>query len=466
MSAGTSRSRPNLRLVRKAFLIAGLVAALAWATSARAAPPAVSVTASPDYGRAPLQVTLTAAGDAATYHWKLGDGSGADGAVVQHTYRHPGKYHAVVTATGVLTGEVAQASVKVTAYSLSLHTASPATYGRRLLFKGVLRPARAGNTVVLRRSGKTVGTARVGPAGRYRIRPLITKPGTFQVLSGQARSRFFTVRVRPILEASLAGTGVVHTRLAVVAKLRPAAAGTVRVRVFRNGRQLRMVEREGPVRVRLKTQHPQEYKVRVQVIPTAGYAATGQVLQASVFFPALGLGSAGSSVSLLQQRLRAQRYMLRGVTGHYGYDTYEAVLAFQKVHWLSRTGRVDARFWHVLLHSSVPAARYRGPGLHFEVDKSRQVLFDVSGGVVTRVIHVSTGATGNTPLGVWHVYSKTAGYNAKGMYDSLYFVGGFAIHGYADVPPYPASHGCVRIPIWIAPILYETHPYGTTVYIY
>lgn len=465
MSAGRSSSRPNDRLVRKAFLVAGLVAALAWATSARAAPPAVSATASPDRGKTPLQVTLTAAGDAATYHWKLGDGAGADGAVVQHTYRHPGKYVATVTATAS-TGETAQATARVTAYSLSLYAASPATYGKRLLFRGVLRPSRAGNTVVLKRNGKTVGTARVGPAGRYRIRPRITKPGIFQALSGQARSRFFTVRVRPILEASLAGTGVVHTRLAVLAKLRPAVAGTVRVRVFRNGRQLRMVEREGPVRVRLKTQHPQDYKVRVQVIPATGYAATGRVLQASVFFPGLGLGSAGSSVSLLQQKLRDQHYMLRGVTGHYGYDTYEAVLAFQKVHWLSRTGRVDARFWHVLLHSSVPAPRYRGSGLHFEVDKSRQVLFDVSGGVVTRVIHVSTGATGNTPLGVWHVYSKTAGYNAKGMYDSLYFVGGFAIHGYADVPPYPASHGCVRIPIWIAPILYETHPYGTTVYIY
>lgn len=465
MSAGRFTSRTNVRLVRRAFLVAGLVAALAWASSARAAPPAVSATASLRSGKAPLQVALTAAGDPATYHWKLGDGSGADGAVVQHTYRHPGKYVALVTATAP-GGETAQASVKINAWSLTLKGSTPALYGARLLFRGMLRPARAGSTVVLRRNGKTVGTARTGPAGRYRIRPRITKPGTFQAVSGQAQSRFFTVRVRPILEASLAGTGVVRTRLAVVARLRPAVAGTVRLRVFRNGRQLRVVERRGPIRVRLKTQHPQDYKVRVQVLPAEGYAPTQQVLEASVFFPGLGIGSVGQSVRLLQQRLRDQHYMLRGVSGHYGYDTYEAVLAFQKVHWLSRTGRVDARFWHVLLHSSIPAPRYRGPGLHFEVDKSRQVLFDVSGGRVTRVVHVSTGATGNTPVGVWHVYSKTAGFNAKGMYDSLYFVGGFAIHGYADVPPYPASHGCVRIPIWIAPIMYASHPYGTTVYIY
>ena len=114
----------------------------------------------------------------------------------------------------------------------------------------------------------------------------------------------------------------------------------------------------------------------------------------------------------------------------------------------------------------MPRARYHGSGLHFEVDKARQVLFDVLGGQVIRVIHVSTGATGNTPVGAFHTYYKEPGFNQKGMYDSEYFIRGFAIHGYAEVPPYPASHGCVRIPIWIAPILYFTHPLGTPVYIY
>jgi lipoprotein-anchoring transpeptidase ErfK/SrfK len=171
-------------------------------------------------------------------------------------------------------------------------------------------------------------------------------------------------------------------------------------------------------------------------------------------------------VAMLQRTLRSQHYMLKGVTGRFGTDTYEAVLAFQKVHRMARTGRVTAGVWRVMVHSKTPHARYRGPGLHFEVDKTRQVLFDVLGGHVIRVIHVSTGATGNTPVGTFHTYYKEPGFNAKGMYDSEYFIGGFAIHGYADVPPYPASHGCVRIPIWIAPILYFSHPLGTPVYIY
>ena len=58
------------------------------------------------------------------------------------------------------------------------------------------------------------------------------------------------------------------------------------------------------------------------------------------------------------------------------------------------------------------------------------------------------------------------GYNAKLMYFSSFFIGGFAIHGYSSVPPYPASHGCVRVPIWVAVRLYELASYGYEVDVY
>ena len=47
-----------------------------------------------------------------------------------------------------------------------------------------------------------------------------------------------------------------------------------------------------------------------------------------------------------------------------------------------------------------------------------------------------------------------------------YFLRGFAIHGYPEVPAYPASHGCVRIPMWLAPKLFEQIPMGSAIYIY
>jgi lipoprotein-anchoring transpeptidase ErfK/SrfK len=52
-----------------------------------------------------------------------------------------------------------------------------------------------------------------------------------------------------------------------------------------------------------------------------------------------------------------------------------------------------------------------------------------------------------TILGSFRFYSKTPGTNAKGMVFANYFIRGYAIHGYADVPPYAASHGCLRVPV-------------------
>ena len=83
---------------------------------------------------------------------------------------------------------------------------------------------------------------------------------------------------------------------------------------------------------------------------------------------------------------------------------------------------------------------------------------------MTKVVHVSTGATGNTPLGSWQVYRKSAGGTRCSGPDVL--KGGFAIHGYPSVPAFPASHGCVRVPMWIAPSLFSANDYGATVVVH
>jgi lipoprotein-anchoring transpeptidase ErfK/SrfK len=44
-----------------------------------------------------------------------------------------------------------------------------------------------------------------------------------------------------------------------------------------------------------------------------------------------------------------------------------------------------------------------------------------------------------------------------------YFNNGIAFHGYADVPAYPASHGCVRLPMAEAPFAYAFMSIGTPV---
>ena len=69
-------------------------------------------------------------------------------------------------------------------------------------------------------------------------------------------------------------------------------------------------------------------------------------------------------------------------------------------------------------------------------------------------------------MGRWHIYSKVPGFLPSGMFYSSFFLRGFAIHGYPSVPPYPASHGCVRTPMWIAPSLFASSQYGGTIYVY
>ena len=204
-------------------------------------------------------------------------------------------------------------------------------------------------------------------------------------------------------------------------------------------------------------------RVRAVVDPAPGFVRASRRLQKLLSLPPLAPGASGPNVRELERRLWDLGFALAGVDSHYGRDTFDAVIAFQKLYGLPRTGRLDIRSARLLSRAPRPRARYGGS--HVEVDKRRQVLFVVRGGRVSLVVHTSTGATGNTPVGRWHVYSKGAGWNAKSMYDSSYFLRGFAIHGYPSVPVYPASHGCVRVPIWIAPRLCSLLHYGTTVYI-
>jgi lipoprotein-anchoring transpeptidase ErfK/SrfK len=49
------------------------------------------------------------------------------------------------------------------------------------------------------------------------------------------------------------------------------------------------------------------------------------------------------------------------------------------------------------------------------------------------------------------------------MVDANYFIRGYAVHGYFDVPTYAASHGCLRVPIPSAAAIYRWIRIGTPV---
>ncbi len=440
-----------------------LVSALAFVPAAHAAPPVVSVQATPASGPAPLAVTLTASGDPATYVWDLGDGTTATGAAVQHVYP-AGRFTARVTATAA-SGETAQAQVTITSLGLTLRAPRVGSYGQRAHFRGRLVPGLKGARVVLYRGTQRLGTAKARANGRFSVRGRVGAPGAqYTARYAGAVSNAVALAVRPGLDTQFAGSGQVGRPLVMIARERPAGAGTLSVRVWRKGRLLKARSGGRRLRIRLGTRRAVTYRIIVAVTPSQGYVANRRLVTRTVFVPNLRVGSSGPSVYGLEQRLRELHYALGTADGYYGADTSDAVIAFQKLHGLPRTGTTNARFWRELEVAHVPVPRH--PGSHVEVSKERQVLLIVRDGQVALVVPVSTGATGNTPVGLWHVYTKVPGYNAKEMYYSSFFVGGFAIHGYHSVPPYPASHGCVRIPLWVAQRVYSLIDYGAAVYIY
>jgi hypothetical protein len=427
------------------------------ASPAAAAPPAVQIGVSPQVGAAPLDSTLSASGDPASYRWEVGGAPAGEGPTLRYLF--PLGHHQVTLVATSASGEESREAVTVSAFALSLQAPRVVSYGRRIIFRGRILPAIGGAVVALERGGRTVAMGHVRSGGKYAIGARPQAPGSYAVRIGELRSDQVAATVRPRIDVSLTGPRIAGRPFVVRASLRPAGAGSLRIEVGR-------LTRAGPARLALRvpTRRQGNYSVRVTAVPAQGWARATATLSVPIHLPRLGPGSRGPSVVELERRLAALGYALRSIDGFYGLDTVEAMLAFQKVQGLAWTGRVTARVWRVLERAATPRPRY-ARGNHVEVDKRRQLLLLVRGGRVVLVSHVSTGATGNTPVGRWRVYRKVTGWDWVLWYP-MYFLRGFAIHGYPSVPAYPASHGCVRVPMWLAPRLYDRNRYGAVIYVY
>ena len=346
-------------------------------------------------------------------------------------------------------------------FTLELTQPGAATYGDTFALRGRIVPALVGAPVTITREGTPVGTATSGADGTFVFRARVDGPATYAATAGELASAPVVLAVRPRLVTRVVGTRVVGQPLRLEARVDPAVPLQVEVR---RGRKVTFSQGyTGAARVGLSTRAPHSFRIRVTAMSPDGWLPAARSLAATTVQPRLAPGSRGTGVLALERRLRELHYALPRVDSLYGLDTYEAVLAFQKVNGLPWTGRTDARLWRALGRAHVPRARYGGS--HVEVSKSRQYLLIVRGGRVELVVHISTGATGNTPIGRWHVYRKVVGWDWILWYP-MYFLRGFAIHGYPSVPAYPASHGCVRVPMWVAPKLFAEIARGQTIYVY
>jgi peptidoglycan hydrolase-like protein with peptidoglycan-binding domain len=233
---------------------------------------------------------------------------------------------------------------------------------------------------------------------------------------------------------------------------------TATVRFYRHGHKLRAVNvnltmsptgKSGMALVAFKTSKPGAIQIKATHLatPTAPLLVATPV-KVDVAALHAGPGARGPAVRLLQQRLAAKGYVV-GQRGLFDERTARAVLAFRKVSGMARTTTADTGlFKAVLAGKGTFRVRHPNHGKHVEADLSRQVIALIQGAKVLRIYPASSGKPSTPTIqGSFRVYSKSPGFNAKGMYYSDYFIRGFAIHGYAQVPVFAASHGCLRIPI-------------------
>jgi peptidoglycan hydrolase-like protein with peptidoglycan-binding domain len=196
--------------------------------------------------------------------------------------------------------------------------------------------------------------------------------------------------------------------------------------------------------------------------------------------PGLGPGAKGPEIQAMEAKLDALKYSVGKIDGVYDSLTSEGVLAFQKVNGMARTGRATPEVLSAVAAAGAPAPMMPNGGPdRVEIDLKRQVLFVYKGGALLRTLMASTGggyrycvdgacAKAVTPGGsfrtTWRVLGKHTS-RLGVLYNPVFFNGGIAVHGAPSVPAYPASHGCVRIPMSASRWFYDTVPRGFAVYV-
>ena len=233
-----------------------------------------------------------------------------------------------------------------------------------------------------------------------------------------------------------------------------------------------------------KTSRAESSKKTAKAAPKAKAVSTGGGASSTGGF---GQGASGTQVSAVQERLAALQYDVTSTDGKYGDQLYHAVMAFQKVNGLSRTGRVNTQTLTALDAATEPTPLIPTGGAdRIEVDLQKQYLALYKAGSLYRLLSISSGSgkafcvydpetkktecdKAVTPGGSFRVRSRWVGWRESKLgllYNPLYFNGGIAIHGAPSVPATPASHGCVRIPMISSQWFPEQVTDGTPVYVF
>ncbi len=234
------------------------------------------------------------------------------------------------------------------------------------------------------------------------------------------------------------------------------------------------------------------------VIPTNPAIVKTQLSQS------LKYKSKGDEVRALQQRLKDLGFDPDDIDGNFGRGTQQALWAFEKLILGTpsdaATGILTNEMWQIMQDPiAIQPLREVGEGkTHMEIFLDKQVGIVFKNDKPVLVTHLSSG-TGDTwceiaryntdefgqplavpiekdicgisktPGGVFKFYRRVAGerIGALGsMWNPVYFNYGIAVHGSKNVPLHPASHGCIRLPMFIADYFPDLVANGDKVYVW
>jgi peptidoglycan hydrolase-like protein with peptidoglycan-binding domain len=348
-------------------------------------------------------------------------------------------------------------------------------FGGSVTVSGSLSPAAEGQEVVVTLAGAEVGAALTDASGAFELTFTPRRSGDVVAslsVDPSVASGATALGVKPKVGVSH-GSLVPFLSSRFVLKVAPSAyTGVVTVKVVHRGAvvgRYRARVRDGRAVFQVPLRGVDGFTLTFALPAAGGLVARSFQTKVGVRARTLSVGSSGRYVKGMLTGLRRLAIRIPGMGTRFSTRVKDSVMAFQKAYRLPRTYVFNTQNWRKLDGARRIRPRYAGPSTHIEVDKGRQILMIVKGGKVFGLIAVSTGATGNTPEGRFRIQQKhpytTSGYGGI-LVRTMGFVGDFAIHGYSPVPPYPASHGCIREPIWACYWTYDQSWVGETLYVY
>ena len=181
---------------------------------------------------------------------------------------------------------------------------------------------------------------------------------------------------------------------------------------------------------------------------TAQLKGFSRVIAISSMTTNVQYGSTGLFVDLVQEKLAALHIYIPQ-TGVWDSGTQWAINAYHRLLNRGYSTALDAPTLNDLLAGKGSfTVRYPKQGRHVEGDLGKQLAALIDGSKVYWIFPISSGKPSTpTILGSFQIYNRVPGYLPDGMYYSDFFIRGYALHGYDPSPDYPASHGCMRLPI-------------------